>query len=240
MLNRHLAVGLLLGATAVALAVTVRFGNQSDAAPLAERAATDTSGEDGFVELRFRLPRSTALPTTMVLGKQGTMVNTGRPLDVAIEGVGFFQVTMPNGELRYTRRGLFTLNAAGNLVTADGFLVSPHITVPLDAVSVSIGSDGTVSVVRAGSTNVSTVLGQLLLVRFVNPDGLAKEHDRLLAETASSGIPCLATPGQNGFGLVRQGYQEQHRDEMLRTVVSLLAQLAEEEGTPRVKVQQVR
>src|SRR5437899_2978147 len=91
---------------------------------------------------------------------QGPLTNTNNPLDVAIEGQGFLQILLPNGERRYTRDGALGLNSNGNLVNQDGFLVDPQITIPQDAISVSIGSDGTVSVVNAGATNASVSLGQ--------------------------------------------------------------------------------
>src|SRR5438552_8643129 len=102
---------------------------------------------------------------------QGGLVNTGNQLDVAIEGDGFVQVSLPNGETRYTRDGALRRNATGNLVTGDGFNISPQITIPNDATSVSIGTDGTVSVTTAGST-AATSVGQLSLARFPNPSGL--------------------------------------------------------------------
>jgi hypothetical protein len=119
----------------------------------------------------------------------GALVNTQNPLDVAVEGEGFFQVTLPSGELRYTRDGALRLNAQGNLVTSDGFLINPQISIPTTAVSISVGSDGTISAQNAGALNTSTVLGQLTLVRFQNTAGLSAEGRNLFAETASSGAP---------------------------------------------------
>ena len=153
---------------------------------------------------------------------QGAIINTGNPYDIAIEGQGFFQVTMPNGETRYTRDGGLRLNATGNLVTADGFLLSPQVTIPAEALSVSIGSDGTISVINAGSSSTSTVLGQLSLVRFPNPAGLSAEGRNLFAETASSGSAIVASPGLNGTGLVRQGFQEKSNVDVVSELVNLI------------------
>ncbi len=166
----------------------------------------------------------------------GALVNTQNQFDVAIEGDGFLQVTLPNGELRYTRDGALRLNAVGNLVTSDGFLLSPQLTIPPQAVSVSIGSDGTVSVTNAGATNTSNVLGQLTLVRFQNPAGLSAEGRNLLAETASSGAPVIATPGQNGVGLVRQGFLERSNVDVVTELINLIvAQRAYEFNTRAIR-----
>jgi flagellar basal-body rod protein FlgG len=166
----------------------------------------------------------------------GTLVNTQNPLDIAVEGDGFFQVTLPSGELRYTRDGALRLNAQGNLVTSDGFLLSPQITIPAQAVSISIGSDGTISVQNAGALNASTVLGQLTLVRFQNPAGLSAEGRNLFAETASSGAPIIATPGQNGVGLTRQGFLERSNVDVVTELINLiLAQRAYEFNTRAVR-----
>lgn len=166
----------------------------------------------------------------------GALVNTQNPFDVAVEGEGFFQVTLPSGELRYTRDGALRLNAQGNLVTSDGFLISPQVTIPTQAVSVSVGSDGTISVQNAGALNSSTVLGQLTLVRFQNPAGLSAEGRNLFAETASSGTPLIATPGQNGVGFTRQGFLERSNVDVVSELINLiLAQRAYEFNTRAVR-----
>ena len=167
---------------------------------------------------------------------QGALVNTQNPFDVAIEGDGFFQVTLPSGELRYTRDGGLRVNAQGNLVTSDGFLISPQITIPPQAVSVSIGTDGTVSIQSAGALNASTVLGQFTLARFQNPAGLSAEGRNLFAETASSGAPILATPGQNGVGFTQQGFLERSNVDVVTELINLiLAQRAYEFNTRAVR-----
>ncbi|MBX9582088.1 MAG: flagellar basal-body rod protein FlgG [Gemmataceae bacterium] len=153
---------------------------------------------------------------------QGGLVATQNPLDVAIEGQGFFQVLLPNGEIRYTRDGALRVNATGTLVTSDGFFVSPQITIPAQATQVTIGTDGTVSAITAGATNATTVLGQLTLTRFLNPSGLLAEGRNLLAETAASGPPIIATPGQNGVGFVQQGFLERSNVDVVTELVSLI------------------
>jgi flagellar basal-body rod protein FlgG len=167
---------------------------------------------------------------------QGALNNTENPLDISIEGQGFLQVTLPNGELRYTRDGALRLNSQGNLVTTDGFLLSPPITIPQDAVSVSIGSDGTISVINAGAPQASAIVGQLQLTRFANPAGLSAEGRNLFTESASSGPPILATPGLNGTGLIRQGFQERSNVDPVTELISLiLAQRAYEFNTRAVR-----
>ncbi len=166
----------------------------------------------------------------------GSLVNTQNPFDVAVEGDGFFQVTLPSGELRYTRDGALRVNAQGSLVTSDGFLISPQITIPQGVVSVSVGSDGTISAQNAGALNASTNLGQLTLVRFVNPAGLSAEGRNLFAETASSGAPVIATPGQNGVGFTRQGFLERSNVDVVTELINLiLAQRAYEFNTRAVR-----
>lgn len=167
---------------------------------------------------------------------QGALVATQNPLDIAIEGQGFLQVTLPNGELRYTRDGALRINATGTLVTSDGFLISPQISIPNQATSVNIGTDGTVSAINAGATNATTVLGQLTLTRFQNPSGLSAEGRNLLAETASSGAPIVATPGQNGVGFVQQGFLERSNVDVVTELVNLIvAQRAYEFNTRAVR-----
>ncbi len=117
----------------------------------------------------------------------GELENTGRKLDVAIQGDGFFQVTMPNGDIRYTRDGSLHSNASGQLVTAAGYPLQPAITLPTDARDVEIGADGSVNSVAADGT--MSVVGTLQLVKFPNPEGLSGEGNNLMAETQASGAP---------------------------------------------------
>jgi flagellar basal-body rod protein FlgG len=165
----------------------------------------------------------------------GTLANTGNPLDVAVEGDGFFQINLPNGDVRYTRDGAFSLNANGNIVNIDGFPLQPQVSIPQDAQSVSIGSDGTVSVTTSGST-ASTILGQLTLVRFPNPSGLSNVGRNLMAATASSGSPIIATPGLSGTGLIRQAFLERSNVDVVTELVNLItAQRAYEINTRAIR-----
>ncbi len=137
---------------------------------------------------------------------QGSLVQTGNPLDAAIEGDGFFQVTMPDGTTAYTRDGSFKEDANGSIVTSDGYFVQPQITIPQNATSVSIGKDGTVSAQVPGSNQPQT-LGQLQLARFVNNAGLSPVGGgNLYTQTAASGPPIVSQPGLNGAGMLQGGY----------------------------------
>ena len=167
---------------------------------------------------------------------QGNLVNTGNRYDMAIQGEGFFQVTLPGtGELRYTRDGAFRLNSQGNLVSASGYLLAPQITIPNDALSVTIGVDGTVSVTQPGSTT-PTQVGQINIARFSNPSGLSAEGGNLFSDTPVSGTAILSSPGQNGAGTLQQNFLERANVDVVTELVNLiLAQRAYEFNTRAVR-----
>jgi flagellar basal-body rod protein FlgG len=166
---------------------------------------------------------------------QGALINTQNSQDVAINGDGFFQITLPNGDLRYTRDGALRRNAIGTLVTADGFIVTPQITIPAEGTNLNIAADGTVSV-RIPGTAIDTPVGQLTLTRFPNPSGLSAEGKNLFAETGSSGPPITATPGLNGTGVLLQGFLERSNVEVVNELVNLiLAQRAYEFNTRAIQ-----
>ena len=135
---------------------------------------------------------------------QGSLEQTGNSKDVAIDGKGFFQVLMPDGNYAYTRDGSFQVNESGQLVTADGYPIQPAVLIPQDALSITIGKDGVVTVTQPGS-NESTQVGQLSLSTFVNPAGLQSIGDNLYLETSASGMRNESTPGLNGAGRLDQG-----------------------------------
>jgi flagellar basal-body rod protein FlgG len=214
-------------------------------------------GEMAFQDLLYlnllqpgtEILQGTPVPTGLQIGNgvrvagntkvftEGTLTNTGNPLDMAIQGDGFFQVTLPDGTLRYTRDGAFRLNANGQLVTSDGFPLTPNITIPNDAVSVAIATDGTVSVVTAGAPTTSTTVGQITLARFPNPAGLSAEGRNLFNQTGASGAPITATPGQTGAGTIQEGFLEQSNVDVVTELVNLiLAQRAYEFNTRAVRV----
>lgn len=153
---------------------------------------------------------------------EGVLENTNHQLDVAIEGDGFFQILLPNGEFRYTRDGSFRLNSTGQMVTSDGFFVQPPIALPTDTLSVTVGVDGTVSVVTAGAPNTATVVGNLTLTRFANSPGLRAEGRNFFSETTASGPPTTGTPGENGLGTLQQGFLERSNVEVVQELVRLI------------------
>ena len=150
---------------------------------------------------------------------QGSYQNTGNELDMVIEGDGFYQVTLPNGDTAYTRDGSFKKDSQGRLVTSQGDLLSPNITIPTNAESVTIGSDGTVSVVQAGTT--STV-GNITLARFANPCGLEPIGQNLFRETGASGAATTVTPGTEGVGEIIQGSLEMSNVSVVDELVNMI------------------
>ena len=152
---------------------------------------------------------------------QGSLTQTGNPLDVAIQGQGFFQIQMPDGTLAYSRDGTFQTNAQGQLVTSSGYLVQPGITIPQGAQSVTIGSDGTVSVTLAGQS-APTQIGQLQLANFINPAGLTPIGGNLLEQSAASGSPQTGSPGTNGFGTLTQGDLESSNVNVVEELVNMI------------------
>lgn len=173
---------------------------------------------------------------TTKIFSEGVLVSTDNELDMAIEGPGFFQILSPNNDFLYTRDGTFRLNSTGELVTADGFQLQPPLSIPEDTLSITIGTDGTVSVVTAGAPNTSTVIGNIQLTRFINPAGLSAEGRNLFKETRASGPAITGTPGQNGIGTLLQGFQERSNVEIVSELISLItAQRAYESGQRAVR-----
>lgn len=153
---------------------------------------------------------------------QGNLTKTDKPTDVAINGSGFFQVLMPDGTTSYTRDGSFQKDRDGQLVTASGFPVQPAITIPANATSITVGRDGIVSVVQAGSSN-TVQIGQLQLATFVNPTGLESRGENLYAETDASGAPNQVNPGVDGAGTLSQGYVEASNVNVVEELVNMIA-----------------
>lgn len=153
---------------------------------------------------------------------QGTLEQTGNPLDIGIEGDGFFQVRTPGGELRYTRAGAFRMDATGQLTTPDGYLLDPVVTIPQGTQNISVGNDGSISGVLPGQTT-STNITQLQLFIFPNPAGLSSEGSNLFRETDASGTSTPGTPGQLGYGTTRGGFLENANVEVVTELISLIA-----------------
>jgi len=177
--------------------------------------------------------QQTQLPTGLQLGTgvrpvaservftQGNLQQTSNPFDIAVNGQGFFQVSLPDGTLAYTRDGSFHLDAQGQLVTSSGYSVSPAITIPANAQTVTVGRDGTVSVTQQGQAS-NTQVGTLQLANFINPAGLQGQGENLYVETAASGSPTTNTPGSNGVGVLSQGYVETSNVNVVEELVNMI------------------
>ena len=177
--------------------------------------------------------QSTQSPTGLLLGtgvrvvatdkqfSQGNLQQTNNAFDLAINGRGFFQVLQPDGSTAYTRDGSFQVNSQGALVTSSGYAVQPGISIPQNALSVTIGTDGTVSVLTAGQSAPQQV-GSLTLADFINPAGLQAQGDNLYVETAASGAPQTGTPGLNGTGSLQQGALEASNVNVVEEMVNMI------------------
>ena len=177
--------------------------------------------------------QSTQIPSGLQLGTgvrpvstarihtQGAVQQTGNSLDVAIDGAGFFQVLLPDGTTAYSRDGSFQKDNQGQLVTASGYPVQPAITIPADALTVTISRDGVVSVTQPGTT-ATTQIGNLQLATFINVGGLQSVGENLYLETASSGTPTPSTPGTNGAGILNQNYVETSNVNVAEELVSMI------------------
>ena len=151
---------------------------------------------------------------------QGNLQQTGNTFDMAIQGNGFFQVQLPDGTLAYTRDGAFQVNSEGTVVTANGDILQPQITVPADAIGVDIAQDGTISVTQPG--NVVTQQGPIQLTNFINPTGLQSIGDNLYLETVSSGTPNTSNPGLNGLGTLQQGFVETSNVNVVEELINMI------------------
>ena len=158
---------------------------------------------------------------TARVNTQGAMTQTDNPLDMAIEGDGFFQVLRPDGTTGYTRAGNFSLSAEGQIVTSDGMRLQPESSVPEGATAITIGADGTISAQLQGQA-APTELGRIELARFVNPSGLQAMGGNLYAESAASGTPQVGTPGLDGRGSLRQGSLEGSNVNVVQELVDMI------------------
>jgi flagellar basal-body rod protein FlgG len=155
------------------------------------------------------------------INEQGNIQQTGNSLDVAIQGNGYFQVTLPSGDTAYTRDGTFGLSPTGQIVTADGYVVVPGITVPINATAVTINSSGQVQVTIDGQTTPTTA-GQLQTATFPNEAGLASQGDNLFLQTAASGNPVTGNPASPGFGSTLQGFLETSNVNIVTEITDLI------------------
>jgi flagellar basal-body rod protein FlgG len=163
----------------------------------------------------------------------GKMTQTGNPLDLAVEGDGFFQVSLPDGRLGYTRAGAFRTDSQGRMTTPDGNLLEPSIVLPSDATQVTVGKDGTISVTLAGQTQ-PTQVGRLQLTAFANPGGLQALGNNVYIETAASGPPRQGNPGAEGFGALSQGFLELSNVKVVEEMIELIVAQRAYESNSRV------
>lgn len=166
---------------------------------------------------------------------QGSMTETGNPLDMGISGEGFFQVEMPDGSIGYTRDGNISRDSSGMLVTNSGLPLADHIEVPQEAKAIEIAQDGTVTALMSGD-NQEIELGQIELAKFSNPGGLEAKGDNIFMETEASGMPFIDRPGAEGFGTVQQGFLEGSNVDVVTEMVRLIeAQRAYETNSKMVQ-----
>jgi flagellar basal-body rod protein FlgG len=169
-----------------------------------------------------------------IIQTQGDLETTGNPLDVAIQGAGFFQIQLPNGQIGYTRAGSFHLDAEGNVVTPDGNPLQPTIVIPADATNISIGSDGTVTVTLPGQTQASTV-GTIQLATFPNPGGLNSVGNNIYMPTTASGDAIVGAPGgPDGLGTLQQNSLEQSNVSVVEQFVDMIVAQRSYEANSRV------
>lgn len=159
---------------------------------------------------------------TQKIWSQGNFQQTENPLDLIIEGDGFFQLARPDGTIAYTRAGAFKRDSQGQIVNSEGYVLQPAIRIPEDAVSISIGSDGSISVTVAGQT-AAQQLGQIELARFVNPAGLNAVGRNMFLATGASGQPQTGIPDDKGFGSINQGFLEMSNVSVVEEMVQLIA-----------------
>jgi flagellar basal-body rod protein FlgG len=199
------------------------------------RPAGTPSSQDTQVPTGIQLGHGTRPSTVLKIFSQGDLEHTKNELDMAIEGDGFFQIAMPNGETAFTRDGGFKLDSEGRIVNADGFSLEPEISIPTDAVSISIGMDGTVSVLQAGETT-PTEVGTIELARFVNPAGLIAMGRNLYINSEASGDEMTGTAGEDGLGTIAQGFLERSNVTVVEEMVSMItAQRAYEANSKSIQ-----
>lgn len=186
---------------------------------------TTVAQQDAATTPAIQVGRGTRLAAVQRLHTQGSIETTGRSLDLAIEGDGFFQVQRGDGQIAYTRDGSFTVSDQGTLVTNGGYTVVPGVQIPEDATSVSISRTGIVTVQQGSSTDVQTEIGRIELARFTNPSGLLSLGENLFAASPASGEPALGFPQDEGMGRLVQGALEGSNVEIVQEMVDMITSL---------------
>ena len=186
-----------------------------------ERVGSTSSDSGTIVPAGVQIGLGVKAAAVYNISEQGSLQSTDNPLDVAISGGGYFQVTLPSGDTAYTRAGSFQLSPTGEIVTVDGYTVAPAITVPINAISVTINQSGQVLVQLPNVVTQSTV-GQFQLANFANPAGLDPQGDNLFLETAASGSANTGTPGAIGLGTIEQGFVETSNVNTVTEITNLI------------------
>jgi flagellar basal-body rod protein FlgG len=199
----------------------------------ADRAAFQDLMYQNIRQVGSQTTQNTQLSTGLTLGTgvrivatekdytQGSVNQTNAPLDLSINGKGFFQITLPDGTIAYTRDGTFSLDNQGNVVTAAGYPLQPAINIPAGTQSLSVGSDGVVTATSATNAK-GTQIGQIQLADFINEQGLQPTGNNLLAESAASGAPQVGTAGTNGLGSIQQGTLETSNVNSVTELVNMI------------------
>jgi len=192
------------------------------------------AGSETVVPSGLQLGLGTRPVANEIIFTQGNFMSTNNPLDMVIEGQGMFQIRMASGELAYTRAGAFHMDRDGNIVTADGDPLEPQITIPPEAQSITIASDGTVSYTQPGET-AAQLAGQIQLAVFANPAGLSSIGRNLFIQTDAAGEPTVGTPGgQEGAGSLLQGYVEQSNVSVVEEFINLIVSQRAYEANSKV------
>ncbi len=185
------------------------------------RVAGSSNLQGTYVPTNVQIGNGSRPVANQKIFSQGEVYYTNNPLDVAIDGMGFFQINKPDGTISYTRDGSFKVSDRGNLVTSDGLEIEPLVTIPENATSISIGADGFIQVEVFGQVQLQD-LGQLTLVKFFNPAGLKSIGQDLYEETQASGPPIIGTPNAEGFGRIVQGYLENSNVDVVEELVNMI------------------
>ncbi len=184
--------------------------------------AAGTGVDGGEVPTGIQVGLGSRVASVQKIFTTGDFQQTENELDLAIEGQGFFQVTLPDGNEAYTRSGAFKKDSTGKLVTSDGYPMTPEIVIPEGATSITIGKNGTVDVILDGE-DTPTEVGNIELIRFGNPSGLKSLGRNLYAETPTTGNPLSGTPGEEGFGMLSQGFLEGSNVNIMEEMVNMIA-----------------
>jgi flagellar basal-body rod protein FlgG len=187
-----------------------------------ERAPGSSTGANTKAPTGVQVGMGVRTVATQRMHDEGSLQQTGNPLDVAIEGNGFYPITLPSGQTAYTRDGTFKMDQEGRVVNSEGYPLATDINIPADAQSITIGADGVVSVILPNEPEPAQ-LGQIQLATFANPAGLSTMGKNLYTETAASGTPILSNPGEDGTGTLSQGALELSNVKVVEEMIDLIS-----------------